>query len=92
MTNNANTKYSSLIETNKRIIYKIANSFCRDIDVRKDLAQEIIVRLWMSFNTYNEQAKHSTWICLAPHSYIFFPVRESGLQMDHFFNPDKEGA
>jgi RNA polymerase sigma factor (sigma-70 family) len=54
--------FLSIIETNKGIIYKIANSFCRDIDDRKDLAQEIILKLWKSFDTYNEQAKHSTWI------------------------------
>ena len=29
---------------------------------RKDLAQEIILKLWKSFETFNEQFKHSTWI------------------------------
>lgn len=54
--------FLSIIETNKGIIYKIANSFCRDIDDRKDLAQEIILKLWRSFENYNEQYKHTTWI------------------------------
>lgn len=54
--------FLSVIETNKGIIYKVANSFCRDIDDRKDLAQEIILKLWKSFETFNEQFKHSTWI------------------------------
>jgi RNA polymerase sigma factor (sigma-70 family) len=54
--------FLSIIEVNKGIIYKIANSFCRDADDRKDLAQEIILRLWKSFDTYNEQYKHSTWV------------------------------
>ena len=63
MTINDNYElFLSIIETNKGIIYKIANSFCRDIDDRKDLAQEIILKLWKSFETYNEQSKHSTWI------------------------------
>lgn len=63
MTKNDNYElFLSMIETNKGIIYKIANSFCRDIDDRKDLAQEIILKLWKSFETFNEQAKHSTWI------------------------------
>lgn len=54
--------FLSVIETNKGIIYKVANSFCRDIEDRKDLAQEIILKLWKSFETYDEQFKHSTWI------------------------------
>lgn len=63
MTTNDNYElFLSIIEANKGIIYKIANSFCRDIDDRKDLAQEIILKLWKSFATYNEQFKHSTWI------------------------------
>lgn len=54
--------FLSIIEANKGIIYKIASSFCRDTDDRKDLSQEIILRLWQSFDTYNDQYKHSTWI------------------------------
>lgn len=54
--------FLSIIETNKGIIYKVANSFCWDIDDRKDLTQEIILKLWKSFETYNGQFKYSTWI------------------------------
>ena len=54
--------FLSVIETNKGIIYKIANLYCKDIEDRKDLAQEIILKLWKSFDSYNEQFKHSTWI------------------------------
>jgi len=53
--------FLSIIETHKGIIYKIAHSFCRDPDDQKDLAQEIILKLWKSFETYNQQSKHSTW-------------------------------
>lgn len=63
MVRNDNYKlFISIIEANKGIIYKVTNSFCRDIDDRKDLAQEIILKLWKSFETYNEQYKHTTWI------------------------------
>lgn len=54
--------FLTVIETNKGIIYKIANSFCKDEEDRKDLVQEIILRLWKSFESYDEQFKHSTWI------------------------------
>ncbi|MCW3086318.1 MAG: DNA-directed polymerase specialized sigma subunit, sigma24 [Bacteroidetes bacterium] len=60
-----NDKYESflsVIESNKGIIYKVAKSFCKDMEDRKDLVQEIILKLWKSFETYDEQFKHSTWI------------------------------
>ena len=54
--------FISVINSNKGIIYKIANSYCKDSDDRNDLVQEIILKLWQSFDTYNEEYKHSTWI------------------------------
>ncbi len=54
--------FLSILENHKGIIYKIANSYCRDDDVRKDLVQEIIIQLWMSFDRYDSKYKYSTWI------------------------------
>lgn len=54
--------FLSVIETNKGIIYKIANLYCKDTEDRKDLAQEIVLKLWKSFDSYNKQFKPSTWI------------------------------
>lgn len=56
------TKFLSLIEQNKRIIYKITYSYCRDEENRKDLIQEIIIQLWNSFSRYDEKRKWSTWM------------------------------
>ena len=46
--------FLSVIEANKGIIYKIANSYCKASEDRKDLVQEIILQLWKSFDSYNE--------------------------------------
>jgi len=54
--------FLSVIETNKGIIYKIANSYCKDPEDRKDLFQEIVSQLWKSFDNYNNQYRYSTWI------------------------------
>lgn len=51
-----------VIENNKGILYKVANSYCRNIADRKDLIQEIIVQLWKSFDNYDEKFKYSTWM------------------------------
>lgn len=54
--------FELIIDKNKGIIYKVANSYCKDIDDRKDLVQEIIIELWKSFKRYNHSSKLSTWM------------------------------
>ena len=55
-------EFLKVIESHKGIIYKVANSYCRDEENRKDLIQEIILQLWHSFSKYNDQYKITTWI------------------------------
>jgi RNA polymerase sigma-70 factor (ECF subfamily) len=62
MQTEQSTIFLSVIETNKGIIYKVANAYCLNADDRKDLIQEIIVQLWKSFNRYNDQYKYTTWM------------------------------
>ncbi len=54
--------FLSVIQSNRGIIYKIANSYCKNTEDRKDLVQEIIIQLWKSFDNYNDQFKYSTWM------------------------------
>ena len=54
--------FLSVIGSNKGILYKVANSYCKDSEDRKDLVQEIIVQLWKSFDNYTNEYKYSTWI------------------------------
>ncbi len=51
-----------IIEVNKGIIYKVANSYCRNDEDRKDLVQEIVIQLWKSFDNYDSNFKQSTWM------------------------------
>ncbi len=55
-------QFSALIDEHKGIIYKIASSYCRNAEDRKDLIQEIVVHLWKSHGRYDERFKLSTWI------------------------------
>lgn len=55
-------QFSALVEEHKGIIYKIANSYCRNAEDRKDLIQEIVVHLWKSHDRYDDRFKLSTWI------------------------------
>jgi|TARA_B100000315_G_scaffold187887_1_gene177559 RNA polymerase sigma-70 factor (ECF subfamily) len=55
-------RFLGLVLENKKIIYKICHSYCRDPEDREDLAQEIIIHLWKSSARYDDQYRLSTWI------------------------------
>jgi RNA polymerase sigma factor (sigma-70 family) len=55
-------QFIAIISENKKLIYKVCNSYCRDTDDRKDLVQEVIIRLWQAFGNYNPDYKLSTWM------------------------------
>lgn len=54
--------FISILENHKGIIFKIVNSYCKEVEDRQDLIQEIIIQLWISFDKYDNQFKLSTWI------------------------------
>lgn len=62
MDRNKTDNFLNVIESNKGILYKVANSYCRNNEDRKDLIQEIILQLWKSYDNYNEKFKYSTWM------------------------------
>lgn len=51
-----------MVDEHKKILYKICNSYCRNRDDREDLAQEIVVQLWRSFDSFDERCRFSTWM------------------------------
>lgn len=55
-------RFIDIIKANKRIIFKVIYSYCKDPEERKDLGQEIVIQLWKSLKNYNDQYKISTWI------------------------------
>src|SRR6187402_358331 len=54
--------FVQLIQQNRKIIYKICNSYCANRDKRDDLAQEIVYNLWKSYNSFKPAFKFSTWM------------------------------
>ncbi|MFA6275536.1 MAG: sigma-70 family RNA polymerase sigma factor [Pedobacter sp.] len=58
----AQQEFLKIIETNKRLIFKICNSYCQNADDREDLAQEIIFQLWKSWGSFKNEYKLSTWM------------------------------
>lgn len=71
-------EFQALVEEHKKILYKICNSYCRDHDARDDLAQEILIQLWRSFDKFDERYRFSTWMYrIALNVAISFYRRES---------------
>jgi RNA polymerase sigma-70 factor (ECF subfamily) len=62
MDANPHIDFELIVEQNKGIIYKVANSYCKDLDDRKDLVQEIVIQLWRSLKTFDNANKLSTWM------------------------------
>ncbi|MEO8737106.1 MAG: RNA polymerase sigma factor [Edaphobacter sp.] len=79
MTNPAQQdRFLTLVDEHKKILYKVCNSYCRDRDAREDLAQEIIVQLWRSFESFDARCLFSTWMYrIALNVAISFYRRES---------------
>ncbi len=95
--------FETAVEQHKGILYKVANSYCRQADDRKDLAQEIIIQLWKSFPTYRGDYKFSTWMYrvalnVAISYYradsrrrkVSMPLTESVINMQYNPNPDEK--
>lgn len=55
-------RFLLLLEEHKKILYKVAGSYCRNPSDRQDLAQEIVVQLWRSFDRYDDRQRFSTWM------------------------------
>ncbi|HZF13259.1 MAG TPA: RNA polymerase sigma factor, partial [Thermoanaerobaculia bacterium] len=55
-------RFLALLDEHKKILYKVAGSYCRNPADREDLVQEMVVQLWRSFDRYDESYRFSTWM------------------------------
>jgi RNA polymerase sigma-70 factor (ECF subfamily) len=55
-------RFLKLLDEHKKIVYKVASSYCRNPADRPDLEQEIVAQLWRSFGRYDEAYRFSTWM------------------------------
>ena len=56
------TRFQSLVDEHRKIVYKICHSYCSNPDDREDLAQEIVTQSWRSFATFDGRVQFSTWM------------------------------
>lgn len=55
-------RFEKLVTDHRKILYKVCNVYCANPDDREDLAQEITVQLWRSFDTFDGRGRFSTWM------------------------------
>lgn len=54
--------FEEILNKNKGIIFRIVNYYCKNADDKKDLEQEILIQIWLSYKKYNEAFAWSTFI------------------------------
>ena len=54
--------FEALLQTHRKIVFKVAAVYARSEDDRQDLAQEILLQLWRSFAGYDAARPFSTWM------------------------------
>jgi RNA polymerase sigma-70 factor (ECF subfamily) len=69
--------FAELLQRHQRILFQVAHAYCRTPEDRNDVAQEIAVQLWRSFDRYDGRARFSTWMYrIALNVAISFQRRE----------------
>ena len=55
-------QFGNLLELHRKIVFKVASTYCRQWQDRDDLAQEIMGQLWRAFPAYDSTRSFSTWM------------------------------
>jgi RNA polymerase sigma factor (sigma-70 family) len=62
ITSEARAQFHELLEGHRKIVFKVANTYARQVEDRADLAQEIVVQCWRAFPGYDTSRSFSTWM------------------------------
>jgi len=57
----AEAGFRALLEGQERTLHKVAYIYCRDIEERRDLIQEMAIQLWRSFDRFDGRSSAATW-------------------------------
>ena len=56
------TQFVAIIKENEGLIYKVTKLYTNSKEDAEDLYQEIVYRLWKSFDSFRNESKISTWM------------------------------
>ena len=83
MDSKAQDQFTELLEANRRMIFKVANTYCRNPADRDDLVQEIVTQVWRAFPRYDGVRKFSTWMYRIALNVAISSVRSSSFRGKH---------
>lgn len=90
--NTKEAQFKSIIQQHERTIYTVCYMFSTDACEVDDLYQEILIRLWRGFETFEGRSDIRTWIYRVSLNYcINFSRRRSRerRRMDRGIGPDR---
>jgi RNA polymerase sigma factor (sigma-70 family) len=79
----ARDRFQALLAQHEKIVFKVANMYCRNAEDRRDLAQEICVQAWRSFGSYDATRSFSTWMYRIALNVAISFARQAGRRARH---------
>ena len=55
-------RFVALLDEHRKIVFKVANLYCRNEADFGDIVQEVVLQAWRSFDRYDESRRFSTWL------------------------------
>jgi len=80
--------FLELIHRHQSIIHKICFVYCKNRTDRQDLQQEIVLHLWKSFPSFQENAAFPTWMYRVALNTAINQTRRPGLLLDTSSSPE----
>ncbi|NER18097.1 sigma-70 family RNA polymerase sigma factor [Spongiivirga citrea] len=59
---NKQKEFIDIVKKHKGILYKVITMYCADYNDRKDLEQDILIQIWKSLDTYDDNYALTTWL------------------------------
>jgi RNA polymerase sigma-70 factor (ECF subfamily) len=82
-TDSLSERFEALLQQHRRIVFKVAATYCAHREDRRDLAQEISVQLWRAFPSYDPSRPFTTWMYRVALNVAISFVRQSGRHNRH---------
>lgn len=76
-------QFEELLQRHRKIVFKVANTYCWQAEDRADLAQEIATQLWRSFHTYDNAKSFSTWMYRIALNVAISNIRQQKNRLQH---------
>jgi RNA polymerase sigma factor (sigma-70 family) len=76
-------EFANALEAHKKILFKVASSYCDNAADRQELTQEIAIALWRSFPRFCGRSKLSTFVYRVALNVAISFVRSSARRTRH---------